>query len=232
MLIFVLIKSDFNSYKSFVQSGAPLYIAVQVQIKLTMMKSGTEPGSKCDSRNYQVTFVRGSQVGIGGYLVEQLMDWSNLMQIILNTFENVPNEDGIISKKLGDKIEQNIDSRFFIGSNLQVGIEILDQDAFPLTQTKSLHVTFYDNFQTSLIFFIRRKQVLKTLKDASLQKLSKLLKKRHDFESLDIPNSLKKDLLNEVKNIWYQNQNSRQTFSDLKMIKRDRPWRGIKYLMV
>ena len=58
-----------------------------------MIKSGTKPGSKSDSRNYEVIFVKGNQVGIGCYLVEYLMDWTNLMQMILNTFENVSNED-------------------------------------------------------------------------------------------------------------------------------------------
>merc|ERR1719431_749798 len=101
------------------------------------------------------------------------MDWTNLMEIILNTLEKVSNENGNISRKLSVKIE------------------ILDQDYFPLKQTKSLHVTFSDNFQTSLIFFIRQKQVLKTLKDASLQKLSQLLKKKQNFESLGLPETLK-----------------------------------------
>ena len=226
---FYFAKSDFISNKSSFQSGAPIF-AVRV-IQFAMIKSGTKPGSKSDSRNYEVIFVKGNQVGIGCYLVEYLMDWTNLMQMILNTFENVSNEDGNISKKLSDKIEQNIDSRFFTsGPNLRVEIEILDQDYFPLKQTKSLHVTFCDNFQTSLIFFIRRKQVLKTLKDASLQKLSQLLKEEQNFESLELPKSLKADLLSEARNIWYQKQISRPTFPDV--IRRDSPWRSYQYLMV
>ena len=228
---FHIAQSDFISNKSSVQSGAPIFAVRVIQFEMT--KSGTKPGFKSDSRNYEVIFVKGNQVGIGCYLVEYLMDWTNLMEIILNTLETVSNEDGSISRKLSDKIEKNMDWRFFTGGpNLRVRIEILDQDYFPLKQTKSLHVTFSDNFQTSLIFFIRRKQVLKTLKDASLQKLSQLLKKKQNFESLGLPETLKNDLLNEAQNIWYQEQISRTTFPDMKLRReRDRPRRAFQYLL-
>ena len=75
-------------------------------------------------------------------------------------------------------------------------------------------------------------KVLKTLKDASLQKLSQLLKKKQNFESLGLPETLKNDLLNEAQNIWYQEQLSRTTFPDMKLRReRDRPWRAFQYLI-
>ena len=118
-------------------------------------------------------------------------------------------------------------------TSVRVGIEIVDQDYFPLKQTKSLHVTFYDNFQTSLIFFIRRKQVLKSLKDASLQKVSHLLhkkKKGPDLESLELPKSLKGELLTESSSIWYHTQPSK--LSDMKIIRRASGWRPLGFLVI
>ena len=203
-----------------------------------MLQKGTKPGSKCDSNQYEVIFVKGHQIGIGCYLVEYEMDWTNLMNLILDTFEKTSNDDKKLSQSLSQAIESRIDRRFMSASeaDIKVEIEILDQDYFPLKQTKSLHVTFFDNFTTSLIFFIRRKQVMRSLKDASLQKLSELLqkKRRERLDSLELPLSLKSELLTESQNIWYQTQFSKnpQLVSDRMMFRRDCSWRAVQFLMM
>ena len=202
-----------------------------------MILNGTKPGSKFDSQNFEVIFVKGHQVGIGCYLVEYEMNWTNLMNIILSTFENVSNDSKEISKALTDVIEARIDQRFLAtgASNITVEIEILDQDYFPLKQTKSLQVTFDDMFKTSLIFFIRRKQVMKSLRVASLQKVSEIIPNRASFQSLEIPVTLKSDLLKESKNIWYEKQNFTRacpTLSSRMMFRRDHSWRAMQFLMI
>ena len=202
-----------------------------------MLKTGTKPGSKYDSAHYEVIFVKGHQVGIGCYLVEYEMDWANLMNLILDTFEKTSNDDAKLSRSLSRSIEARIDRRFMSSTepSIKVDVEILDQDYFPLKQTKSLHVTFFDSFTTSLIFFIRRKQVMRTLKDASIQKVSELLqKKRQELDSLELPLSLKTELLSESQNIWYQTQFAKnpQLVSDRKMFRRDCSWRAVQFLMM
>ena len=203
-----------------------------------MLNRGTRPGSKFESRNYEVIFVAGHQLGIGCYLAEYEKDWTVLMEIILTTLEKVTNHTDTLKTALADHVQHH--SAMVLGEihhDIRVDIEILDQNYFPLKQTKSLHVTFYDNFKTSLIFFIRRKQVLKSLKDASLQKLSELLKKteRGSLESIEIPESLKREVLIESSYIWNQRQvsaRSVQNFNDRKMFRRDYSWRALQYLMI
>ena len=203
-----------------------------------MLNRGTRPGSKFESRNYEVIFVAGHQLGIGCYLTEYEKDWTVLMEIILTTLEKVTNHTDTLRTALADHVQHH--SAMVLGEihpDIRVDIEILDQNYFPLKQTKSLHVTFYDNFKTSLIFFIRRKQVLKSLKDASLQKLSELLKKteRGSLESIEIPESLKREVLIESSYIWNQRQvsaRSVQNFNDRKMFRRDYSWRALQYLMI
>lgn len=203
-----------------------------------MLNRGTRPGSKFESRNYEVIFVAGHQLGIGCYLVEYEKDWTLLMEIILTTLEKVTNHTDTLRTAMADHVQHH--SAVILGDiqpDIRVDIEILDQNYFPLKQTKSLHVTFYDNFKTSLVFFIRRKQVLKSLKDASLQKLSELLKKteKGSLESIEIPESLKREVLIESSYIWNQRQvsaRSIQNFNDRKMFRRDYSWRALQYLMI
>ena len=58
------------------------------------------------------------------------MDWTNLMNLILDTFEKTSNDDKKLSQSLSHAIESRIDRRFMSGSetNIKVEIEILDQD--------------------------------------------------------------------------------------------------------
>ena len=214
--------------------------------------SSTRPGSKIESGNYEVIFVAGHQLGIGCYLVEYERDWSMLMQIILSTLETVVNTSDQLRSALSEHIQLHSDIVLNdVIADISVEIDILDQNYFPLKQTKSLHVTFSDNFRTSLIFFIRRKQVLKSLKDVSLERLSELLNKTDAasellknnaktkcLNSIEIPEMLKTDILVESRNIWNQKheQNTavmKKKMSGRKMLSRDFSWRAaFQYLMI
>ena len=214
--------------------------------------SSTRPGSKIESGNYEVIFVAGHQLGIGCYLVEYERDWSMLMQIILSTLETVVNTSDQLRSALSEHIQLHSDIVLNdVIADISVEIDILDQNYFPLKQTKSLHVTFSDNFRTSLIFFIRRKQVLKSLKHVSLERLSELLNKTDAasellknnaktkcLNSIEIPEMLKTDILVESRNIWNQKheQNTammKKKMSGRKMLSRDFSWRAaFQYLMI
>ena len=214
--------------------------------------SSTRPGSKIESGNYEVIFVAGHQLGIGCYLVEYERDWSSLMQIILSTLETVVNTSDQLRSALSEHIQLHSDIVLNdVIADISVEIDILDQNYFPLKQTKSLHVTFSDNFRTSLIFFIRRKQVLKSLKHVSLERLSELLNKTEAasellknntktkcLNSIEIPEMLKTDILVQSRNIWNQKheQNTAmmmKKMSGRKMLSRDFSWRAaFQYLMI
>ena len=45
-----------------------------------MLRSVTTPGTKRDSPHHEVIFVRGEQAGIGCYLAEYVMDWTQVLQ--------------------------------------------------------------------------------------------------------------------------------------------------------
>ena len=59
-----------------------------------MLRSVTTPGTKRDSPHHEVIFVRGEQAGIGCYLAEYLMDWTQLMEIILRGLETAASGAG------------------------------------------------------------------------------------------------------------------------------------------
>ena len=83
--------------------------------KFAMIRSVTTPGTKRDSPHYEVIFVRGEQAGIGCYLAEYVMDWTQLMEIILRGLETAASGAGArdtFSAALAASIEQRVDTRF------------------------------------------------------------------------------------------------------------------------
>ena len=56
-----------------------------------MLLNKTKPGVVLGSKGFKIMFVVGHQLGIGCYLVEYETDWAKLMEIVLETFEEVNN---------------------------------------------------------------------------------------------------------------------------------------------
>ena len=56
-----------------------------------MLENKTKPGVVLGSKGFEIMFVAGHQLGIGCYLVEYETDWAKLMEIVLETFEEVNN---------------------------------------------------------------------------------------------------------------------------------------------
>ena len=155
----------------------------------------TNPGTTRETKNYEIIFVAGHQQS-GCYLVEYEFNWIQLMKLILASLEMSENTFKDISLFLNRELEK------YLTPGINVRLDIFDQTYFPMKETKSLQLSFTDPSKTSLVFFIRRKQVLRSLKDISIQKVSEQMIQTSDLLSLEIPMSLKSDLFNEAKTIW------------------------------
>ena len=160
------------------------------------VKEKTNPGTTRETKNYEIIFVAGHQHNGSSYLVEYESNWLQLMQLILASLEISENTFEDLSSFLNQELEK------YLSPGLNVRLDIFDQTYFPKKQTKSLHLSFTDPAKTSLVFLIRRKQVLRRLKDISIQKVSEHIIQTSDLPSLEIPQSLKSDLIDEARTIW------------------------------
>ena len=157
------------------------------------VKEKTNPGTTRETKNYEIIFVAGHQHHGSSYMVEYESNWVQLMKLILASLEISENTFEDISSFLNRELEK------YLTPGINVRLDIFDQTYFPKKETKSLHLSFADPSKTSLVFLIRRKQVLRSLRDISIQKVSE---QTSDFGCLEIPKSLKSDLIDEAKTIW------------------------------
>ena len=161
------------------------------------VKNKTNPGTRQETKNYEIIFVAGHQDNVGCYFVEYESNWTQLMRLILASLES---EDTFkeISLFLNRELQR------YMSPGINVRVEIFNQTFFPMKLTKSLHLSFTDPSKTTLVFLIRRKQVLRSLKHISIQNVTEQINPPSDLQCLEIPMSLKKDLVDEAQSIWYR----------------------------
>ena len=181
------------------------------------VKEKTNPGTTRETKNYEIIFVAGHQHNGSSYLVEYESNWIPLMQLILASLEISENTFEDISLFLNREIQK------YLTLGINVKLDIFDQTYFLKKQTKSLHLSFTDPSQTSLVFFIRRKQVLRRLKDISIQKVSEHMIQASDLLCIEIPMSLKSDLTDEAQTIW--NRRNPQEDSQKQENQRNFGWK-------
>ena len=161
------------------------------------VKEKTNPGTKQETKNYEIIFVAGHQDNVGCYFVEYESNWSQLMKLILASLES-ENDIKDISVFLSRELQR------YLTPGINVSIGIFNQTYFPMKDTKSLHLSFTDPSKTTLVFLIRKKQVLKSLRNISIQNVAEQMKLPSDLQCLEIPMSLKKELVDEAQSIWYR----------------------------
>ena len=180
------------------------------------VKEKTNPGTTRETKNYEIIFLAGHQQN-GCYLVEYESNWIQLMKLILASLEMTENTFKDISSFLSRELEK------YLTPGINVRLNIFDQTYFRMKQTKTLHLSFTDQSKTSLVFLIRRKQVLRSLKDISTQKVTEQMIHTSDSLNLEIPMSLKSDLINEAQTIW--NQMTHQEDFQKQEYQRNFGWR-------
>ena len=86
---------------------------------------------------------------------------------------------------------------------------------------KSLRLIFDDVFKTVVLFNVRRKKVMKSLKTLSAEVVSSNLSCEEDIHRLDIPRGLFKDLESAYADSWRARSSQHQVMSDFIRMSMD-----------
>ena len=161
----------------------------------------TVPGSILQSQNFLIEFVAEFQKGLTGCSLEYNMSWMEMMGIILEILELFPTSvkaiEEILDGALGDWI-------LFCGAadNIIASSKINEEIYFPppLGSKKSLKVSFSDMSKTEVIFNIKKKTSMKTLKNIGITAIVENLKMERYITKLKIPKTLYPDIFEQFRN--------------------------------
>ena len=209
----------------------------------------TAPGTKEETPKdikgpkYEVIYDHGTTLDADEILANSMCDEIDLMNIILvtlesDTFDNfADNVKSCLSLMVKRALRENITLNYVsIDVTSVIGdIPSAEKDTKNLSiAAKCVHKVTYnhgiiviDTFTVSWSFSIRRKQMLDSLKEAALRRVSQLLGCHdpllgEDLEKIQIPLVLKGEMLNEYFTIWCQTRGSKClqiTFEEMEASK-------------
>ena len=193
----------------------------------------TRPGDVLGSRGFEIMFVAGHQLGVGSYIVEYEMDWTALMEIVLEVLEEGNNLAKNIHTCLTNIISYHTKDVLNDTSNkVKVEADISDENYFLSKQARSLYIRIVAGASTSLHFFIRRKQILRSLKELAVHAVTDRLKENSKIEELEIPRTLRQEVGQVVEYWWVQMKRPRQRLNYIqpRMMSRDVSWRAANFV--
>ena len=127
------------------------------------------------------------------------------MIIILETLEMFPNSLGdterVLSKTLEDWVASHEGAEHL---NIKSIVKIEEKMYFtpPLGSKKCLRIWFTDKWNTEVLFHIKMKARMESLKDLAAAKVVESLEKEDDIVQLEIPITLIYNLVKQFRNDW------------------------------
>ena len=133
-----------------------------------MDRADTVPGFLMQSENFFLKFITGLQCGVSSKLLEYETDWYEVMEIILSRLQDEP------ESKERFEIIASRDLEYWArvqpggeALNLKIRVVLEEKRYFqpPSGSRKTLRLVFNDRFSTQVLFHVRKKQFLRSLKD-------------------------------------------------------------------
>lgn len=181
----------------------------------------TVPGFTLESPNFTVNFISGYEGGVVSELLKYETDWMDAMTLILSTLEKFPTSVEFTEKFLATALENLVLSQeggdYF---NIKASVKLRDRAFFcpPFGTTKMMTLAFTDSSKTEVLFLVKKKTIIRSLKDIAAEAVVDKLKTEDDIAKLDIPLSLIHNLVKECQNDW----NGRYYRSNIECCKQHR----------
>ena len=163
----------------------------------------TKPGFQMESSMFSIKFLWARQEEQVSYLLEQETDWEEVMKILLNSLDSFPTnitevellssnklEEWALTQEGGDELE------------LKVNVKISEKNYYQTDSIKHLRLIFNDLFKTVVLFEVRKKQVMKTLRMLSAEMVSSMMNTVKEVSTLEIPTTLYTDIQTAYKDNW------------------------------
>ena len=152
---------------------------------------------------FSLRFMSASQQGQLSHLLEYETDWKEVMQILLNSLDTFPTNKSEVEKVGSDKLEEwALTQEGGDELELKVGVIISEKKYYESDSLKCLRLIFNDIFKTVVLFNVRKKKMMKTLKIIAAEMISSRLSDEDDVYKLEVPRSLYPDITTAFTDSW------------------------------
>jgi len=172
-----------------------------------LQHADTVPGFTMQSEGFYLKFITGLQCGVSSKLLEYETDWYEVMEILLSRLQDEPENkerfEIIASRDLEywARIQPGGDT---LNLKIRVSLEEKRYHLPPNGTRKNLRLIFNDRFSTEVIFYARKKMLLKSLKDLAAVAVADHFSYEESIVKLsgEIPKSLIPNVQRAFQNCW------------------------------
>ena len=166
------------------------------------MSTETPPGFVLTTISNKVKFVTAFQ---NGEFIPELENLTELMEIVGHSFDTLDHL-GDVEESIQEEIVrwlrlyEQVHSGIF---NVKVSVEergYFEEDV--AGKKKYVGVNFNDKFKTEVVFFVTRIRKMVALRELAAEAVANEVKNDEKIDDLEIPNSLKDDVLTNCRSQW------------------------------
>jgi len=165
------------------------------------MKTG--PGFVLESCHFRLEFLSAAQEGKLSHLLEYRTGWTDVMNILLATLEEFPIDIETVETVAKERLEM-----WALGEEggqelqLKIAVRIYENKDYRTSPQKLLRLVFNDARCSVVMFDVKKKSVMRSLKTFASEAVSSRLVKKESIDELEIPKSLNDDLLTALNDVW------------------------------
>ena len=160
----------------------------------------TPVGYKLSSKNFIIKFKSARQNSNESKVLEQNTDWTEVMNIVLNTLEEHPTNTKSVSKEASSRLEEwALTQTGGYDLKLRVTVMIYKPDYWRQENKRDIFLHFSDAYRTCVIFKVKKKQSMLSLRTLSAQKVSACLRVEDHINKLELP----RDVLPAIHESYY-----------------------------
>merc|ERR1711874_419435 len=121
-------------------------------------------------------------------VLEQLTNWSEVMETMLNILEVFPENVDVAGEVLAKKLQDNLaEYHGEVRIKVEVKIEERIYNVSHLGSEKNVRISFRNRLRSEVVFIVKRKRMMRSLRELAARGVADLVNSKDDIEDLEVP---------------------------------------------
>ena len=160
-------------------------------------------GHTMESAKFWLQFQSASQRGVRSAVLEERTDWTAVMEILLQTLQSHHMDLANLSQMAAARLEQwAVDQPGGDLLQLRVSLDIKNRHYYRQDQNKCLWLNFSDLHRTCVVFNVRRKTQMSSLRNLAAAKVAGCVARKGDLDGLEVPRDVTPDMREAFEDSW------------------------------
>ena len=180
-----------------------IIILISSSINITITMTICKVGYTLETAKFWLQFKSASQKKVRSHVLEEKTDWRAVMLILLETLESHYTDTAMVMKTASVRLEEwSMNQPGGEMLQLRVSVEIKDGKYYMQDQHKSLCLNFSDLYKTCVMFNVRRKTQMSSLRSLAAATVVDCVVRKGHLRQLEVPRDVLPDMEEAFDDSW------------------------------